>query len=265
MARLLPCVLLALFATIAAAQESASEAVPEATPETEAVGEVLDDAGAIARELFPVPDGPHELTLWSMIVNGGVILWIIIALSAVTLMLALYLLATVSVRREVPAKLADQAAEALSQGNIGRVYKLCEGQDALLANVLRAGVKMAGRDRFIVQEAMESEGERGAAALWQRILYLSNIGQIAPLLGLLGTVWGMIQAFGSIYLDDAQVRGLRMAEAVAQAMITTAAGLALAIPAMLVYFLLRGRVIKIVAAVESQAAEFLELFDESAG
>jgi biopolymer transport protein ExbB len=117
---------------------------------------------------------------------------------------------------------------------------------------------MHGHDRYVIQEAMESEGERGAAALWQKISYLNNIGVIAPLLGLLGTVLGMMQAFGSIALDDAQVKTLKMAYAVAQAMITTAAGLMLAIPALVVYFYLRGRVTKIIAQVEAQSAELVE-------
>jgi len=106
---------------------------------------------------------------------------------------------------------------------------------------------------------MESEGERGAAALWQRISYMNNVGALAPLLGLLGTVWGMIGAFGAIALDNSQVKGLTMAYNVSQAMITTAAGLLLAIPALIMYYYLRGRVLKVVSIVETQAHEFVEL------
>ncbi len=109
---------------------------------------------------------------------------------------------------------------------------------------------------------MESEGERGAAELWQRISYLNNIATIAPLLGLLGTVWGMMRAFSAIALDTAQVKGITMAYSVSQAMITTAAGLLLAIPTMAVYFYLRGRVVRIVADIESRASEFIELLSE---
>ena len=69
----------------------------------------------------------------------------------------------------------------------------------------------------------------------------------------------MIQAFGAIALDDSQVKGLRMAEGVAEAMITTAAGLMLAIPALVVYYYLRGQVIKIIAEVESHATELVDL------
>ena len=80
---------------------------------------------------------------------------------------------------------------------------------------------------------------------------------MAPLLGLLGTVWGMMQAFRSIAFDDAQARGMAMAYAVSEAMITTAGGLLLAIPCMAMYFFLRSRVIRIIAEVEAQATEAL--------
>lgn len=128
-----------------------------------------------------------------------------------------------------------------------------------MARVLYAGLKMADQDRFLIQESMESEGERGAADLWQKISFMNNIGVIAPLLGLLGTVWGMIQAFSAIAFDNSQVKGLTMAYSVSQAMITTAAGLVLAIPALLVYYYLRGRVLRVISMVEAQASEFVEL------
>ncbi len=218
-------------------------------------------AGFLDRPLGP-PDADH-LTLWAMIQNGGVILWIIIALSVFAFMLALYFFLTITPRREAPRRVYAATKNHILAGNYSRAYQMCEGRDDLLSRVVRAGLKMSGRDRHLIQDAMESEGERGANALWHRISYLNNIGVIAPLLGLLGTVWGMIQAFGAIALDDSQVRGLTMAYSVSQAMITTAAGLVLAIPAMAVYFYLRGRVMNIVSAVESQAAEFIELLSES--
>ena len=110
---------------------------------------------------------------------------------------------------------------------------------------------------------MESEGERGATELWQRISYLNNIGSLAPLLGLLGTVWGMIGAFGTIAMADSQARSIAMATNVSKAMITTLAGLLLAIPALFVYYYLRGRVIRVISEVEAQATEFIELLTRS--
>jgi len=214
-------------------------------------------ASAIAQDA--PPERVETLTVMMMIQAGGVILWVIMGLGFVALVLTLYLVMTISARREVPANLIKRAHSQIRAGDLRGAFQMCQDRDEMMANVLRAGLKMAGHDRYVIQEAMESEGERGATALWQKISYLNNIGTLAPLLGLLGTGWGMMQAFGAIAMNDAQVKGLAMATSVAQAMVTTAAGLVLAIPAMAVYYYLRGRVIKNIAEVEAQASEFIEM------
>lgn len=201
----------------------------------------------------------EELTLDMMLRESGPILWTIGALGFVTVVLVVYFFLTLTARREAPPKLMKRAAAQISAGDVRDAYLMCEGRSELIARVLYAGLKMADQDRYIIQEAMESEGERGAALLWQRISYLNNIGVVAPLLGLLGTVWGMIGAFGAIALDSSQTKGLTMAYNVSQAMITTAAGLLVAIPAMVFYYYFRGRVLGVVSHVESHASEFVEL------
>ena len=201
----------------------------------------------------------QDLSLMALIVQGGAILWVIMALGFVTLVMAVYFFLTVTPRREVPAGFMKRALGQVRSGDLRGAYQMCEGRDELLARVIRAGLKVSGHDRYVIQDAMESEGERGATALWQKISWLNNAGVIAPLLGLLGTVWGMIQAFRAIAFDSAQVKGMTMAYSVSKAMITTAAGLLLAIPALLAYYYLRGRVIKIIAEVEAHSSEMVEL------
>lgn len=230
------------------------------------VGAVVSAVDGLAQEAAPPGAGEApRLTLWDMLNQGGPVLWIIVALSFVALAMTLYYFFTVTPKREVSQTFVKQALTALRSGDLRGAYELCEGREEMMPNVLRAGLRMHGHDRYVIQEAMESEGERNAAALWQKISYLNNIGVIAPLLGLLGTVTGMMQAFGSIALDDSQVKGLNMANAVSQAMITTAAGLMLAIPALVVYYYLRGRVVKIVSEVEMHATEMIEQIAEREG
>jgi biopolymer transport protein ExbB len=224
------------------------------------------EAAAAPVTIESVPSLPAgALTLMVMIEQGGAILWVIMGLAFIALVWALYLLATLTTGREVPKKLSKRAHKQIKDGDLRGAYQMCSERDELLANVLAAGLKLAGHDRFVIQEAMESEGARGAAKLWQRISYMNNIATLAPLLGLLGTVWGMMQAFTAIAGDIAQVQGMSMAASVAKAMITTAGGLALAIPAMAVYFYLRGRVTRIIAALEAEANEFVELIAGSRG
>lgn len=251
------CALLVLLVMtgLSAAQDTTGGDLPE--------GQVnSDDAGAtpaVNATVDSKPDELKQLTLWDMLREGGVILAIIVGLSVVAAIMGVYFFLTVTPRREVPAQFIKRAHNQIRAGDLRGAYQMCEDRDELIANVLRAGLKMHGHDRYVIQEAMESEGERGSAALWQKISYLNNIGTIAPLLGLLGTVWGMIGAFSAMALNDTEARSLVMAYNVAQAMITTAAGLMLAIPCMVMYYYLRGRVVKIVAEVEAQATEFIEL------
>ena len=245
-------------AVSAAAQDDDNNAAPRPDDAArEANGFNTDPAnGPVTVPPLPASD---QLTLEILIQQGGPILWIIMGLGFIALVMTLYFMLTITPRREAPQKLIKLAREQLRAGELRELMQMCEGRDELLARVLYAGVRMADHDRYVILESMESEGQRGATALWQRISYLNNIGVIAPLLGLLGTVWGMIGAFNSIALDSAQVKGLTMAYYVSQAMITTAGGLLLAIPCMMVYYYLRGRVVKIVARVESQATDFVDL------
>lgn len=246
-----------LGALAVSAQETPAPAAPVPSAPVPAASAPSEPAAPAA--LPRAPSQIEQLTLWNMIEHGGAIVWTLIAMSIVTGVLGVYLFLTLTPNREAPASLVKRAMAQVRAGDLRGAYQMCEGREELLAKVLCAGLKVSGHDRYVIQEAMESEGERGATALWQKISYLNNVGVIAPLLGLLGTVVGMIQAFGSIALDNSQVKGLEMAYGVAKAMITTAAGLLLAIPAMIAYFYLRGRVIKIIAQVEAQATEVIEL------
>ena len=180
------------------------------------------------------------------------------ALGFAATVLAVYLLLTLTVKREVPALLVERTHRQLHEGEIEAAWRMCDEREEILARVFAAGLRMYGHDRFLIQEAMENAGERCASEMWQRISYLNNFATLAPLLGLLGTVWGMMLSFGSIAFDNSQVKSITMAYGVATAMITTAAGLVLAIPALMIYYYLRGQVLKIISAVEFHSAELLE-------
>ena len=240
-------------AAAAAAPADASAASPALAASAEPAG-----APTVAEDVV-VEKAPRQVTLMLMVWWGGWILWITMGLGFIALVMAIYFALTVTPTREVPSNFARRALTQIRAGDLRGAYQLCEGREELLAKVVRAGLKASGHDRYVIQEAMESEGERGITALWQKISYLNNIGTTAPLLGLLGTVWGMVLAFSNIAADDAQVRGMVVAENVSKALITTVGGLVVAIPCMVVYYFLRGRVIRIVAEVEAQASEVVEL------
>src|SRR4026208_1570833 len=110
-----------------------------------------------------------------------------------------------------------------------------------------------------VREIAETEGTRVAASLNNRVIYLADIGMIAPMLGLLGTVFGIIKSFGALGADLGTARYALLSSGVSQALVNTAAGLAIGIPAMIFYAFFRGRVQKIISDLESAVTHILAL------
>ena len=105
-----------------------------------------------------------------------------------------------------------------------------------------------------VREIAETEGTRVTSNLNNRVIYLADIGMIAPMLGLLGTVFGIIRSFGALGGDLGAQRYALLSSGVSQALINTAAGLAIGIPAMICYAYFRGRVNRIISELDARCA-----------
>src|SRR6202162_3732356 len=110
-----------------------------------------------------------------------------------------------------------------------------------------------------VREIAETEGTRVAASLNNRVIYLADIGMIAPLLGLLGTVFGIIYSFGALGADIGSARYIALSRGISEALVNTAAGLAIGIPAMMFYAFFRGRAQKLLSELEAAATHVLAL------
>lgn len=110
-----------------------------------------------------------------------------------------------------------------------------------------------------VREIAEAEGSRISASLSQRVTYLADIGAIAPMLGLFGTVLGMIKSFGTVASDIAASRPMMLAEGVSEALVATATGLVIGIPAMVAYAFFRGRVQSMVSEMEAASTQLMAL------
>jgi len=213
---------------------------------------------AWAQETTEVADGAAGLSLFEIIRSGGPVMVILGMLSVVALALILTYFIIISPRKETPRELVRRLTVLLEGHDVDACIELCEERDEMVAGVVRAGLRVAGQDRAVVVETMQSEGARLAATLWQQISYLSNIAVIAPMLGILGTVLGMIKAFNGIAFEVGAVRPIVLASGIAQALVTTATGLVVAIPVMAFYFYFRGRVQKVISVVEGVGSELVE-------
>jgi len=223
-------------------------------------------ACAAAATQEPAQTPPESgMTFWQLTVSGGPIMIVLGVMSVVALAMIITFLVTLNPRREVPDEFVVQARSLLQGGDVGGCELLCQQREEMLPRIILAGLKVAGHDRYAIIEAMEGEGARLAAERAQRVGYLSNIATLAPMLGILGTVLGMIMAFNSIAFQPGAVKMLVLARGVSMAVVTTAAGLFLAIPAMAFYFYFRARLQKIVATAEGATAEFVELLTHVGG
>ena len=151
--------------------------------------------------------------------------------------------------------------DMVMNGGPAAALEVCRRRERPLARVLAAGLARTGAPDPEVEKAVEDAGEREVKRLSANLRPLVVIGMIAPLLGLLGTVWGMIEAFSSIAFQGGLGKPELLASGISQALVTTAAGLAIAIPAQALYYYFKGRIDRFVRGVEDV---YLELEDKLA-
>ena len=145
---------------------------------------------------------------------------------------------------------------ALKRGNVIEAIALCDETPGPVAQVLKAGIVNRERSREEIREAMENAARTEIARLERRLVVLATVAQITPLLGFLGTVMGMIQMFKVIQEAQLPSPG-QLAGGVWEALLTTAAGLVVAVPAYVAYNYLVSRVQNIVLDMERAANEFI--------
>ncbi len=138
--------------------------------------------------------------------------------------------------------LGRRILDALGADGPGQALHVCEERPRPLARILGAGLRRSAAPVAEMEKAVEDAGSREVKRLSANLRPLIVIGVIAPLLGLLGTVWGMIEAFSSIALKDGLGKPELLASGISQALITTAAGLCVAIPTQAAYYWFKGRI-----------------------
>ncbi len=191
----------------------------------------------------PATAAPAELdSVFDMVINGGPLMIPIALCSVVALAYTVERSIRLRASELGTPKLGKDVLDAVESGGPTGGLAVCENRDKPLTRILGAGLARFGNSVLEVEKAVEDAGEREVRRLSANLRPLVLIGVIAPLLGLLGTVWGMIEAFSSIALKGGLGKPELLASGISQALITTAAGLAIAIPAQAVYYYFRGRI-----------------------
>ncbi len=161
--------------------------------------------------------------------------------------------------RIIPGPFVKRFLEQLQERELSRetALELCENNDSPVARMFAAGVRKWGRPSVEIEQAILDSGERICNELRKYVRMMNGISTVSPLLGLLGTVFGMIQSFDAIAaFDPAQGDAKPMVAAgISQALITTAAGMAVAIPALIAYLYFVGRVDKRIVELDELGME----------
>ena len=198
-------------------------------------------------------------SFFEIVFSGGPIgIAIMLALIALS-MTALYLIVeqSLALRRALvlPESLAEQVRQLMLAGRVIEARQACHEQPSLLGHVLHRGLGELDGGWPAVEEALEEALAEHAARLFRRVEYLSVLANLAPMLGLLGTVVGMVLCFREVASTQGNAGAGQLAEGIYQALVTTVAGLMIAIPSLAAFALLRNRVDQFIAEAAALAQQ----------
>jgi len=204
-----------------------------------------------AEAAAPEAAEPGPQGLFSIVFSGGLIgvaiMLFLLALSLTAAYLGFEHVLTIRRSELMPDNLADRIRELLLAGRVVEADQTCRQQPCLLAFVLLNGRPALDTGWTAVEKAMEDAMAEQSARLFRRIEYLSVIGNIAPMVGLLGTVVGLIMAFYEVASTQGAAGAGELASGIYHALVSTVAGLIIAIPAMGVFAIFRNRIDQLIA------------------
>ena len=218
---------------------------------------------AQAAEPQPGAEFMKTANLWQIFLAGGPAMIPLGVLSIITVALIIAFLFSIR-RGSVVSRRYMQIADALirKRDYLGLLAVSNRHNEAVARVVQRTMDFLTKHPRASIVEVREiaqTEGLRQASALNQQVAYLADIGTIAPMVGLLGTVIGIVRSFGVIAIDAAATRPTMLAQGIGEALVATAAGLLVGIPAMAAYSYFRGRVHALISELEAATTQLLAL------
>jgi biopolymer transport protein ExbB len=217
---------------------------------------------AQAAEATPSP-GSAQATLLQLMKAGGWVMVPLILTSVITLSLVVACLFSLR-RSTVVTRRFMETAEALLRkrdylGLIAISNRHSEAVARITSRTLDFATKNPAASPFAIREVAETEGSRIASSLNHRIVYLADIATLSPMLGLLGTVIGIINSFGVLASNTTQPRPMLLAHGVSEALVTTATGLVIGIVAMAFYTIFRGKVASMISDLESATSHIVHI------
>lgn len=225
----------------ALAQTDAAKAAP--APAAPAAPVAPAPAATTAMDALP---SLVELFNTSPLINGT-----IIGLSIIALLLFIYFLLTINHNAIVPAPFLDDVMKMVLDRDYKQAVEFCRHHRGIfISTVIQRCVENVGRDHSVLMTIVDTEGRRRADILWNRISYLADISNVTPMLGLLGTIVGMMGAFFGLDQSSIDMRSKFISSNIAGAMGTTFFGLVVAIAALVFHSIIKGRLTRVLSEAE---------------
>jgi len=250
---------LALWVTAAAqAQLTAVASTIDSADNAISQVEMPPEAGAVAAaDDNPIP----TRNLWNIVRSGGVLMIPLGGCSFLLLTFAFERAISLRRARIIPKPFVRRFLEQMRAGELDRdaALQLCEENGSPVSEAFAGAVRKWGRPAVEVEQGIIDAGERVTNTLRRYLRMLNAVATISPLLGLLGTVFGIIRAFNAIASSDAMGRPELLAAGISEALVTTAAGLSIAIPAMIAYLFFASRVDRLIMDIDALGQELVPL------
>ena len=229
------------------------------------VGLALLCGGALfAQEAAPeAAEAAGGVSLWDILYGGSIVnLLIWIGLFGTSFfMVWLTIDAFIKVKREkfIPAGVVTGVRESLSQGDLGSAVATCDTNPGPLSNILRSAFENINDGYEVVQQAVSSSTDLETEKLMQRVNLLNICGQIAPMLGLMGTVTGMVAAFAGLANATGAAKAKLLAQSISTALWTTCIGLIIAVPALLFFTYYKNLATRILLETEATVLDLIKV------
>lgn len=210
-------------------------------------------AGGLGGAALDVQTG--QLPTWrQLFATSAVINGVILAMSVMVVVLFIYFMLTIHTRSMAPPIFVDDVTKLVINQQYEQAADLCRHhRQVFIASIIQRCVENAGKGHSVIMEMLDSEGRRRADIVWNRVSYLADVSNVAPMLGLLGTVRGMIKTFFLLPTQSASIGSEILSQGIGEAMATTMFGLAVAIMALVFHSVSKARVTRTLAEVEQVA------------
>ena len=198
----------------------------------------------------------QAMTVWTLVMSGGVSVFFLALVSVAATASVIYHFKYITPEKLTPQDFTENLLFLLEKKEYEKAVSVCRQQENMISTIALKGLQKISRGKAVIEQTIQYEGKKRIEKMWQNLTYLGDIAVIAPMLGLLGTILGMIDAF-NFFKAGTMHPGL-LTQGLAKAMVNTAFGLIIAVPSLIFYSYFRGRVSAITSNAETAASEIIQ-------